>query len=91
MATGVSSVLALNASSDLKTRRDTFGVSRAELDQASGRTRTLALTTDVLAGATLVAVGVSTWMTLLREPEPTPSAGVQVGVGPGSVGVSGSF
>ncbi len=90
VATGVTGVLALKASGDLKARRDTFGVSRADLDQASGRTRTLALTTDVLAGATLVAAGVSTWLTL-REPQPAPSAGVQVGVGPGGVGVAGSF
>ncbi|QRN99840.1 PEGA domain-containing protein [Archangium violaceum] len=91
VATGVTAVLALNASGDLKTQRDTFGVSRAQLDQASGRTRTLALTTDVLAGATLVAAGVSTWLTFLREPEPASSADVQVGVGPGGVGVAGSF
>jgi hypothetical protein len=44
-----------------------------------------------VVSATLVAAGVSTWLTFLREPEPASSADVQVGVGPGGVGVAGSF
>lgn len=92
VASGVCGLLSLSASNTLREKRDTFGVSRADLDAASGRTRTLALSTDVLTGATLIAAGVSAYLTFSR-PAAAPSAAepVRVGVGPGGVDVSGSF
>ncbi|NMO15583.1 PEGA domain-containing protein [Pyxidicoccus fallax] len=92
---GVTAVLASSAASDLKTRRDTFGVTRAQLDDASGKTKTLALTSDILTGATVVAAGISAYLTFFSGGDsdtPAPSSSsVRVGVGPGSVGVSGAF
>ncbi|WP_158502085.1 PEGA domain-containing protein [Vitiosangium sp. GDMCC 1.1324] len=92
VASGVSALLTLNASNALREKRDTFGVSRGDLDAASSRTRTMALTTDVLTGATVVAAGISAYLTFLRpSPAPTAPERVRVGVGPGGVDVSGSF
>ncbi len=89
---GVTAVLASSAASDLKTRRDTFGVTPAELKDASSKTKTLALTSDVLTGAAVVAAGVSAFLTFTRDPAPSSaSPSMTVGVGPGSVGVSGAF
>ncbi|MBZ4421685.1 PEGA domain-containing protein [Myxococcus sp. RHSTA-1-4] len=92
---GVTAVLASSAASDLKTQRDTFGVTRAQLDDASSKTKTLALTSDILTGATLVAAGISAFMTFSggsSSDTPAPSSpSVRVGVGPGSVGLAGAF
>lgn len=92
VASGVSGVLAMGAASDLKTKRDTFGATKEELNDASQKTKRFALMTDVLGGAALVAAGVSTYLTLTRHPaEPATTATLQLGVGPGSVGVAGTF
>lgn len=91
-AAGVCGVLALGASKDLDTKRGTFGVTREELDDASKKTKQFALMTDVLLGATVVSAGVSTWLTLTRGSDtPASSASLQLGVGPRSVAVTGSF
>lgn len=57
-------ILALGASSDLQTLRDEAGTTRDELDDAQGKTETLALVTDLLGAATVVAGGVSLYLTL---------------------------
>ncbi|WP_163994286.1 PEGA domain-containing protein [Pyxidicoccus caerfyrddinensis] len=89
---GVTAVLANGAASDLKTQRDTFGVTRAQLDDASSKAKTLALTSDILTGATVVAAGISAFMTFSGGSSSNASApSVTVGVGPGSVGVAGAF
>ncbi|WP_224370405.1 PEGA domain-containing protein [Hyalangium versicolor] len=92
VATGVTGVMALGAQSDLKKKRDTFGVSKEELADASQKTKRFGLMTDVLGGATLVAAGISTYLTLTRNPsEPAETTSLHLGVGPGSVGVAGTF
>jgi len=91
VASGVSAFMTLGASQDLQSKRTTFGVTRAELDEASGKTRSLALATDILTAATLVAGGISAYLTLAGPPEPEPSPRVQLGVGPGGVGLAGTF
>ncbi|MFE8600447.1 PEGA domain-containing protein [Archangium violaceum] len=92
VASGVTGVLALSASNDLRKQREAFGATRTQLDEASQKTRTLALTSDVLLGATVVAAGVSAFLTLTSQPADSASSPrVQVGVGPGSVGVAGAF
>ncbi len=89
---GVTAVLASSAASDLKTQRDTFGVTRAQLDDASSKAKTMALTSDILTGATVVAAGISAFMTFSRGPSAdAPRPSVSLGVGPGSVGVAGAF
>lgn len=89
---GVTAVLASSASSDLKKQRDTFGVTRAQLDDASSKAKTLALTSDILTGATVVAAGISAFMTFSGgSSDEAPGPSVKLGVGPGSVGVAGAF
>ncbi|MCP3139672.1 PEGA domain-containing protein [Pyxidicoccus xibeiensis] len=92
---GVTALLANSAANDLKTQRDTFGVTRAQLEDASSKTKTLALTSDLLTGAAVVAAGISAFMTFSGgspDAAPAPSApSVRMGVGPGGVGVAGAF
>jgi hypothetical protein len=86
VGTVVTGVLALQSSKDLADKRDTADVGANALDSASNKTRALALTTDILGAAAIVAGGVSLYLTLRK-----PSEQVQVGIGPGSVSVRGSF
>ncbi len=95
---GVVGGLALSSSSDLRTKLDTFGTSRADLDAAHSKTKTLALTADVLVGLTgaMAVTSVILTVTSLRASSApaTPKAQVpsmHVGLGPGSVSISGSF
>ena len=90
--TAVTAVLANQASQKQTALLKTYGVTRPQLDAASASTRNLALTTDILAGVTGAAAVGSLLFTLLRAPEPASAATtVQVGVGPNSLVVSGSF
>lgn len=94
VATGITGVLALGASGDLSSKLDTFGATRAEVDDARSKTRTLALVTDVLLGVTVVAAGASLYFTLSGGPEPSQAAGapsLRVGVGPSSLTFAGTF
>jgi hypothetical protein len=66
---GVVSGLAWQSSQGQKQLLDTYGTSRMALDAAAQRTRTLALTADILWGST-AAVGISALLyTLLRPAE----------------------
>ena len=94
VATGIVGGLALSASSDLTAKLETFGTSRAEVDDARAKTKNLAITTDVLLGVTAVAAGVSLFVTLSGgggDKKATTSRPLRLGVGPGSVAVYGAF
>jgi len=93
VAAGVTGVLALGASSDLDTKLNTAGATRDEIDAARSKTKALALTTDILLGATLVAAGTSLVFTLTSGSAKKASAGVplRVGIGVGSVSLRGAF
>jgi hypothetical protein len=85
--------LALKASSDLKQERESVPTSRQTLDDRSSTAGRWALAADILGGAALVAGGVSLYLTLSRphpsEQPPSPQARVQVG--PGWMGLGGTF
>jgi hypothetical protein len=85
---GTTGALALWSSADLKKARESLPAKPDDLDNRSRRTRRLALTTDILLGATVVAAGVATVLTLTR---PHHGEAVAVTLGPGGVGVEGSF
>lgn len=96
VGTGVVGVMALSAESDLASERE--GVtSRDKLDDAESKMRTLALVTDVLLAATVISAGVSLYITLgSSDSEPADkeqgrARPVQLGIGPGSVQLRGSF
>jgi hypothetical protein len=92
---GVSGGLALSASSDLATQRETAGTSRADLDAASSKTRTLAIVSDVLTASAVVAGGVTLYFTLKGPAKPKADASAQrdvrFGLRPGGVALAGSF
>lgn len=93
--TAVAGVLTLSAESDLESEKDSV-TTRAELDDAESKTRTLAIVTDVLLAATVVSAGISLYITLdsgSSEPAEKESAGrtLRLGVGPGTLQVSGTF
>ncbi|RYE90680.1 MAG: PEGA domain-containing protein [Myxococcales bacterium] len=79
--------MALSASSSLSTARDRPDPSRRDLDDQSSKAKNLALVSDILLGATVVAGGVSLYLTL-RTPKADSAlvrGPVRIGVGPSSV------
>lgn len=86
VGTVITGVLALQASKNLADKRETANVGADALEAASTKTSALALTTDILGAATLVAGGVSLYFTLKK-----PSSTVQVGWAPSGMVVRGQF
>lgn len=93
VAAGTTGGLALWSSNDLKQARSEVGTTSADLDAKATRTRRLALASDILIGSTIVAAGISTYLTLSAGSAPARSGGegLSVRVGPGSIGLSGAF
>jgi hypothetical protein len=90
----VTGVMALGASQDLKDKRGQPNVGSSALEDASGKSKTLALTTDILAGAAIVAGGISLYLTLQRGSEAgasQPAGSVQLGIAPNGLRLLGSF
>jgi hypothetical protein len=92
----VTGILALGASSDLKTLRDQPTATRDELDKKSTKVVALSVTSDICTGAAVLAGGISLYLTLSGSSSP-PKADAQtkrdvkVGVTPGGVTVFGRF
>ncbi|HEY5957344.1 MAG TPA: PEGA domain-containing protein [Polyangiaceae bacterium] len=63
-ATGVTGGLALAAKSDFDATVDKYPVAPGDVRDARSKTRSLALATDILGGATLVSGGITVWMAL---------------------------
>lgn len=98
LATGITGVLAISNSQDLESARtsppsptDTTGDGkRREIDDAHTATQTMATVSTVLFGATVIAAGVSTYLTFKwRKSDSSPK--VQTGFGPGAVMLNGTF
>lgn len=87
--TAVAGILALNAHADQRDAQARQGVKPSELEAARDKVKTRALVTDVLLAGTVIAAGVSVYLTL-RPGENTETATALV-VGPGSVQLRGSF
>lgn len=89
----VTGILSLSATSDYDSKLDTLGVSRDELDDARKRSRNLSLTTDILTGATILAGGVSLYLSLRTPSAPatTTTSSLGLRVGPSAVSLAGSF
>ena len=90
-ATAVTGVLALKKSGELSSNLTTAGATRAQIDDARSATRTMALVSDVLLGATVAAAGTSLVLTLVNRPAGPQAGQVSVRFGIGSVGLQGSF
>lgn len=88
----VTGLLALKASSDLDDLKNTFPVSRDELDDQESQRLGLSVATDVLAGLAVVSAGVSIWWTISEnDGDDEGDVTARVVVSPASVGIAGSF
>src|SRR5262249_34154428 len=87
--TGILAVDSNSKLNDLKNQRD---VTSTQLHDEQTKRNSLALATDILAGCAVNGAGVSLYFTLTtgKTSEP-PRVGVQAGVGPGSLYLSGVF
>jgi hypothetical protein len=101
---GVTGYLGIKAASDLEELRDKPGATRAELDSAQRRARTLLFTADVLGIAAIATGGVALYLTLSGPSEPEkdkkkPKVGktaalepkISAAIAPNWVGVNGEF
>ena len=86
-AVATTGVLALRAEGNLSDARDRYPGSRSDLDDKASATRSLAITTDILLGATAVMGGLALWWTLIDDEgsSPTGEPSVEAAVTPGSV------
>ncbi|HEY8074111.1 MAG TPA: hypothetical protein VIF62_08380, partial [Labilithrix sp.] len=80
--TAVTGVLAASSYSSFKQKRDSYPISRDDLDSAQGSARDLFVLSCVLGAATLVSAGIAGWMTL------SSSGPAKVGVAIGPTGLS---
>jgi hypothetical protein len=93
VSAAVAGVLAFRAMKDLDDLRERAPTSRAELDNASSKMRTLALATDILTGATVLVGSVAIYLTLRAPSREAPRAQLplRVGVGPSGLRLDGQF
>jgi hypothetical protein len=91
----VSGLFTADAWSRYREKRDSFPVSRSELDDAQGAARTFFVVTGVLGAATVVSAGLATYVTLSRDPPPSEPkrgvSGVRVGLGPAGLAIAGEI
>ena len=87
IAAGVATGVALERTAEFDARRETFGVSRAELDAAHGQARAWTVAAGVLGGAALVGATVASVLTFKPAQEKSPS----IAVGPGFVTLRGTL
>ena len=78
----ITGVLALGASSDLKTERESAAATAESLASAKSKVQTFALVTDILAGGAIVAGGVTLYFTLAggssgEKPKPAAAPGAR--------------
>ncbi|WP_394839218.1 PEGA domain-containing protein [Pendulispora rubella] len=93
LATGavVTGLLALKANSDQNDALDRQAANaRTQIDDAHSKTRTLSIVADALTAATVVAGGISLYLTL-HKPEKSNSAQAAARVTPGGVSIVGRF
>ena len=93
VTTGVLAVMAYSASSDLEDLRDKYPVTPEELADQADKQRTASLLADGFAAATVVAGGISLYLTLTRDKGEERSEKSRLGfaVSPSGAFVSGSF
>jgi hypothetical protein len=92
----VTGVLALSANSSLSRDRGQLSISSSEVDSKASKVRTLAIVTDSLVAAAVLAGGVSLWLTLSpgsshEEPEKAGHTPLALGVGPSGIRLKGAF
>lgn len=89
VSTAITGVVALRAHGDEEDLQAKQGVSRADLLGARDKVKNFALATDVLLACTVVATGVSLYLTLKPASSEQPSTALVVG--PGQLSLRGRF
>lgn len=92
----VTGVLALSANSKLSDDINRLSLGSSEINSQASKVRTLAIVTDSLVAAAVVAGGVSLWLTLSSDraaevPEKTATKPLRLGVGPSGLSLKGAF
>jgi tetratricopeptide (TPR) repeat protein len=85
---GVTGYLTLKSEQRHDDKLDRLGVSQADLDESREQTKTLALTTDILAGGAVLFAGIATVLLITHD---SGSQQVGLSVAPGRVALSGKF
>jgi Tetratricopeptide repeat/PEGA domain len=97
---GVVGYLGVTKANDLESMRTDYGVSRQQLDDTKSSARTLFMISDITGAAAVIVGGLSLYLTLSNassgspQPDRTPKPSaprVGLGLGPGSLKVSGTF
>jgi hypothetical protein len=99
VSASVTGGIALSKNSELADARDRPGVSSDELNSKASDVRTMAIVTDTLIAAAVVAGGFSLWLTLRSSDASEKSAGfgpssrppVAIGLGVDGIRLRGSF
>ncbi len=91
-ATTVVGILTLSAKRDLDRLVTTFPVTSSEVDHARSKVKGLAMGTDVLGAATVLAAGITTYIVLSSSVSRGPSEPrLKLGVTPGGATLQGRF
>jgi hypothetical protein len=93
-ATVVTGVLALHAKSQFDDKLNQFPVSQSDVDDARTHTRTLALTTDILGGAAIVAAGITATIAIVgnhKKNGHSDDQSIRIVVSPTGAGILGKF
>jgi tetratricopeptide (TPR) repeat protein len=85
---GVTGYLTLKSEREHDDQLNTLAISQGKLDDSRAQTKTLALTTDILAGGALLFAGIATVLLITHDSEPHQ---VGVALAPGRVSLSGKF
>jgi tetratricopeptide (TPR) repeat protein len=85
---GVTGYLTLESEKKRDDELDELGVQQSELDDSRDKTKTLALTTDILAGGAVLFAGIATVLLITHDSDPHQ---VGLSVAPGRVALSGKF
>jgi hypothetical protein len=72
----VTGIIALKASSDLKTKRETVDASPSDLTSTSSRAKTFALVTDIVGVAAIGLTGAAIYFTFIKSPSAQPTTSV---------------
>ena len=91
VATVVLGVLTLGAKSDLDGAVGRFGATTNDIEHARSRVDSLALVTDVLGGAALVAGGITTYLYVSTRPASKAGSATQIGFSPGGITLKRAF
>lgn len=88
---GTMAAVAFTTSQNLQKLRDTFPVTKEQLDAQANSLRTFSIVADVLTAAAVVAGGVALYLTLSSAGSSEEAPKVALGFGVGNIALSGRF